>query len=134
MNVNWTDAANLLDILDHIWIGLVLIAVAAVPSWFAFRNHQSIQDNSRVINDVRDQIVNGHKTAMRSDIDSVREELAAIRTELSWLRTDVDGLRNEARAGYDVMRGDITEERAARRSGDTALQKEINLLTTPDGI
>lgn len=128
----WPAVDNWLDLLGNLWIGIVLVAVAAVPSWFALRNHRSIQENSRVISDVRDQVVNGHTTAMRSDIDSIREELAGVRRELGWLRTDVDGLRNEARGGFDAFRGDITEERIQRRAGDQKLRDEIDRRHPPE--
>lgn len=105
MNPNWSDAQNWLDIVDHIWIGFVLLAVAAVPSWFAARNHKSIQD-------VKNQVVNGHTTPLRADLDAMRNEVV--------------GIRDEMRGGFTALRGDLSEERLARRAGDAAIRDEMS--------
>ena len=76
MTGEWTDVQNWLDLIDHFWIGFVLIAVAAVPSWFAAKNGKGIQK-------IQDQVVNGHKSPMRSDLDLVIEKLDTLREELS---------------------------------------------------
>ena len=104
MTGEWTDAQNWLDILDHIWIGLVLIAVAGIPSYFAARNHKGIQA-------VKNQVVNGHTTPLRADLDAMRD--------------NVCGIRDEMRGGFTAMRDDLTEERQARRAGDDAIREEI---------
>lgn len=70
MNPTWTDAQNWLDILDHVWIGLVVVGAAAIPSWLAARNHRSIKD-------IKDQVVNGHAKEpdapkLRDDIDQMK--------------------------------------------------------------
>lgn len=104
MNGNWTDAETWLDIIDHMWIGFVLIAVAGVPSWFAARNHKSIKK-------VQDQVVNGHKTPMREDLDKlgeniisiskdIRQDMHFIKTELSDIRSEINIERKE-RLGLD---------------------------------
>ena len=91
---NWMDVVTI----------LVATAIVAVPSWLAARNH-------KVIKAVKDQVVNGHTTPMREDIDLLRGEIA--------------GLRDEVRGGFAALRGDIGEERATRRSEDAAIRDQI---------
>lgn len=91
---NWMDVVTI----------LVATAIVAVPSWLAARNH-------KVIKAVKDQVVNGHTTPMREDLDMLREEIA--------------GLRDEVRGGFAALRGDIGEERATRRSEDAAIRDQI---------
>ena len=89
-----------MDVLDHIWIGLVLISVAAVPSWFAYRNHTKIQGVSDQVKGVAAQVVNGHtgQPPMRADLDDIRAAVHEI-------RTDIRDLREELR----IERDDISE-------------------------
>lgn len=86
---------------------LMVALIAAVPSWAALRNHRSLQQ-------VKDQVINGHegKPALRADMDSIREEIA--------------GIRDEMRGGFAALRGDIGEERLARRAGDDAIRDELH--------
>lgn len=99
MNPNWENVEDLLDLASNLWIGLVVILAAVVPSWLAAKNHIGIKK-------VQDQVVNGHKTPMREDLDSVRETLQnmgehirqdmhLIKTELSDIRSDLSIERNE---------------------------------------
>jgi hypothetical protein len=46
---------------------LAATAMVAIPSWFAARNHKSIKK-------VTDQVVNGHTTPMRADLDDDDDE------------------------------------------------------------
>ena len=87
-----------------VFVLLTLAVIATVPSWAALRNHRSLQQ-------VKDQVVNGHKTAMRADMDAMRDELG--------------GMRDEMRGGFAAVRGDISEERLARRAGDDSIHDDI---------
>ena len=87
-----------------VFVLLALAVIGTVPSWAALRNHRSLQQ-------VKDQVVNGHKTAMRADMDAMRDELG--------------GMRDEMRGGFAALRGDISEERLARRAGDDSVHDEI---------
>jgi hypothetical protein len=71
-----------MDVFDHFWLGLVFIAVAGVPSWFAARNHKGISD-------IKNQVVNGHKSPMRSDLDLVIKGLDDLGTDVRGLRQDL---------------------------------------------
>ena len=48
---------------------------------------------------------------MRADMDAMRDELG--------------GMRDEMRGGFAAVRGDISEERLARRAGDDSIHDEI---------
>ena len=100
MNPTWTDAQNWLDIVDHIWIGLVVIFAAGVPSFLAARNHRSIVD-------IKTQVVNSHpETNLRDDVDRA---IAAVES----LSHDVRSLRADLMAEEDRRRiqiGDLRDE------------------------
>lgn len=82
MNGAWTDVQNWLDIIDHIWIGLVLVAVAGIPSWISAKNGKGIQK-------IQDQVVNGHKSPMRSDLDKVIESLEKMSHSLHVIKEEL---------------------------------------------
>lgn len=86
--MNWPDVDNWIDVLDHVWIGIVLIVVAAVPSVLSLRNHKSIKK-------VQDQVVNGHTTPMRDDIDEMRDNLRNMRTDMHFVKTELSDIRSE---------------------------------------
>lgn len=69
---------------------LAATAMVAIPSWFAARNHKSIKK-------VTDQVVNGHTTPMRADIDSMKNTLDEIHTDMRGVKTDISDIRNELR-------------------------------------
>ena len=60
---------------------LAATAMVAIPSWFAARNHKSIKK-------VTDQVVNGHATPMRADLDSMKNTLDDIHTDMRQERKD----------------------------------------------
>ena len=108
---NWMDVVTI----------LIATAIVAVPSWLAARNH-------RVIKAVKDQVVNGHQTPMRADLDVIKDDVAGLRdvvVDLDVIKDDVAGLRDELRGGFNSIRADIAEERSARRAGDSAIRDEI---------
>lgn len=96
MNPNWTDVQDWLDLLDHAWYGIVLIAVAAVPSWLSYRNHKSIKEVS--------DSVNNRPTALRDDLDRA---IAAIES----LAHDVQSMRRDLMAEEDHRRIQINDLR-----------------------
>jgi len=69
---------------------LAATAMVAIPSWFAARNHKSIKK-------VTDQVVNGHTTPMRADLDVMKNTLNEIHTDMRGVKTDIADIRNELR-------------------------------------
>ena len=99
MNPNWTDAQDWIDIVDHIIIGLVIVLAAGVPAWISAKTHKSLKTETKVI---RDQLVNGHSTALREDVDRA---IAAIET----LSHDVRGLRADLMTEEERRRRDVAD-------------------------
>lgn len=110
MNPNWTDAENWIDILDHIWIGLVVIVAAVVPSVFAARNHRGIRD-------IKDQVVNGHKDAppMRADLDRAIQAIDDLGTEVRGLRADLLAESAHRRAQIHDLQDEIEHRTGKHR-------------------
>jgi hypothetical protein len=97
VNPNWTDVDNLWDFIDHVWIGLVVIVAAAIPSVIAARNHGKIEKVSKQVTGVAAQVVNGHTTPMRQDMDGIRSVLDEMRGDLHGVKSDVSDIRSELR-------------------------------------
>lgn len=100
----WYDPDNLLDVLDHLLLALAGIAVVSIPSWFAARNH-------RGINDIKNQVVNGHTSPLRADLDralhaieALGRDVAAIRHDLQLEQTSRHSQINDLREDVDRMR------------------------------
>lgn len=111
----WFNPDNWLDLASQILLVVGGLAIAVVPSWLATRrNHDAIKAVDAKADAIVGQVVNGHagKPALRVDIDVIREELS--------------GIRDEMRGGFAALRGDISEERLARRAGDDASRDEID--------
>lgn len=106
MNGDWGEVDTLLDFLDHIWIGLVLITAAAIPSWLSARNH-------RTINAIKDQVVNGHEKPMREDLDRAITAIEALSHDLTGLRKDLFMEEDRRRQQINELRSDM--ERHLRR-------------------
>jgi hypothetical protein len=97
-----------LDIVGNVWIGFVLIAVAAVPSFYAHRNHKSITDIKQQASDIKAQVVNGHTSPMREDLDKA---LIAITALGNGLRKDFESLAHDVHN----LRKDLAMEEGRRR-------------------
>ena len=100
---NWLEVNDWLDLAANAWIGLVLIAVAAVPSWLTIRNHRSIKEVS--------DSVNNRPTALRTDVDEIRETLNAIREDFISLRADLLTERQSRQSQVDDLRSDVDRMR-----------------------
>ena len=101
----WFNPDGWVDLASQFLLIVGGLAIAIVPAWFSARTHRSIKTETAVI---RDQLVNGHKVPMRSDLDRV---IAAIDS----LATDVTGLRR-----------DLADEENRRRDHIAELRDEVN--------
>lgn len=104
----WTDVENLLDLIDHIWIGFVLIACAAVPAYFSARNHRGIKK-------IQDQVVNGHSDPLRKDLDLVIEKLSETSHKVDDIAKDITSLRLE-----------LSQEEGRREISDRELRDDFD--------
>lgn len=104
----WSDAANWLDILDHIWIGLVLIIIALIPV---------VYSNRKGIKKIQDQVVNGHKDSppLRADLDKVMATIAQIDSKVDSISHTVASIRS-----------DLVEEENRRRASIKELRDDLD--------
>ena len=105
MNPNCGDVENLLDLLNNVWIGVVVVVAAAVPSFLAHRN-------SKTLAQVKEQVQNGHtQTNLRDDLDRALAAIEALANDIHGLRKDL-ALEQASRANQvDDLRGDIDRMR-----------------------
>lgn len=108
--MQWTDAENWIDLIDHIWIGLVLVAVAGIPSYFSAKNGKGIKK-------LADNVSNGHENPMREDLDQVIlsmstaiDKIDALDYKVSQLSADLE-VEERRRSNSDVQLRDDFDRR-----------------------
>jgi len=89
-----------LDIVDHVWVGFVMLGVAAVPSFFAARNHKGIKE-------VQNQVKNAHTTNLRDDIDRAINAVEALGKDVRGIRTDLAAEEDRRRQQIRELRDDV---------------------------
>jgi hypothetical protein len=100
MTPQWLEVDNWLDLVGNAWIGLVLIAVAAVPSALAARNHKTLQA-------VKGSVINNHKVPMREDLDRLGEAIELIAEDVRGLRKDLMAEEQHRRLQISDLRDDL---------------------------
>lgn len=96
-----------MDVISNLWVGLVLIAVAAVPAFISAKNAERIKS-------IQNQVVNGHKDApnLREDLDKVISSLAENSVKVDLISNGLNGLRDELVYEEERRRSSIVELRA----------------------
>ena len=132
----WYNPDSWMDLVDHALIGMVLIAVAAVPSWFAAnRNHRAIKKVGQKAEAIEAQVVNGHAEqpqSLRDDMDEIKAALSRWEPVLGMvdeLRAGMESLSQQMRA----FRGDLMAEEDRRRIQVRDLRDELNHRTQRGG-
>jgi hypothetical protein len=98
----WLEVNDWMDLVANAYIGLVLVAIAAIPSWLTHRSHKTIRD-------IKDQVVNSHpSTNLRDDLDRA---IAAIEHMAEEIRADVRALKKDLMAEEDHRRLQINDLR-----------------------
>ena len=112
----WFNPDNWIDLVSQILLILGGIAIAVVPAWFSARTHKSIKTETRVI---RDQLVNGHTSPMRSDLDRCLQAIEALAHDVRNLRTDISDEQSLRREVIAELRDDFNRKLGTinRRSG-----------------
>lgn len=100
----WVDVDNWMDLVANAWIGAVVIAAAAVPSWLAARNHTTIKA-------IKNQVVNGHEQPMRADLDRAIQAIESLADDVSGLRKAINMEEDRRRVQIDDLRGDVDRMR-----------------------
>lgn len=95
------------------WLdGAILLALAlitAVPSWMAHRNHKLAQD-------IKAQVVNGHKDAppMRADLDRAIAAIDALANDVRLLRRDLMAEEEHRRVQINDLRAEVQHRTKGR--------------------
>lgn len=100
----WVNVDNWMDLVANAWIGVVVIAAAAVPSWLAARNHTTIKA-------IKNQVVNGHEQPLRADLDRAIDAIEAMAHNVDGITRDVGSLRKDLSSEEDRRRVQIDELR-----------------------
>jgi len=101
----WPEVDNILDLVGNLWIGLVLILAAAVPSWLAHRN------NRKTLGEIKGQVVNGHASPMREDLDKAIAAIHALAHDVSGLRKDLAMEEDRRRVQIQDLATDVDRMR-----------------------
>lgn len=104
----WFNPENWLDIVSQILLVVGGLAIAVVPSWFAARTHGALKTETKVI---RDQLVNGHTTYLRQDVDRALAAIETLTHEIVNLRRDLSLEQDSRRSQIDDLRGDVDRMR-----------------------
>lgn len=71
-----------------------------MPSWLSFRSH-------RTITDIKDQVVNGHKTPLRADLDKALAAIEALAHDVRGIRQDLANEEDRRRVQISELRDDL---------------------------
>lgn len=92
---NWLDVFTILSVT----------AMVAIPSWLsAVKAHKGIQE-------VKDQVVNGHKTPLRADLDRALAAIESLAHDINALRQDLHVERESRKSQVDDLRSDVDRMR-----------------------
>ena len=104
MNAVWSEVENTIDLLNNIWIGLVVIAAATAPTYFSHKN-------SKTLNEVKHQVQNAHSTNLRDDLDRAISAIEALAHDVTALRHDLHAERDSRKSQVDDLRSDVDRMR-----------------------
>ena len=108
MNPSWPDPDSWIDIVDHFLVALFMLMIAVVPTWITVRS-------SRGIKDIKNQVVNGHTSPLRSDLDKAIAAIELLGKELLQFKNaiseDIGHLRKQLSDEEDRRRTNVAEVR-----------------------
>lgn len=109
VTADFADIDGWIDIIDHIWVGFVLIAVAAVPSILSAKNNRGIKR-------IQDQVVNGHTASnLRDDLDKVMKTLSETSSKVDSISHGLTGMREE-----------LIQEETRRRTAISEMREDFD--------
>lgn len=115
--MNWADPKDWLDLVAYGWYGLVLIAIAAIPSWLAARNHGTIRRNGETLDAIKTQVVNGHESPMRADLDRVIASIDRLGQNITSLRAELADEHTTRREQIRELRQDVDARLSTLHTG-----------------
>lgn len=101
----WFNPDNWLDLVSQLLLIVGALGIAIVPSWFAARTHGALKTETKVI---REQLVNGHATFLRQDLDRALAAIEHLAHEIALLRKDLSVEQDSRRAQIEDLRGDVS--------------------------
>ena len=104
----WFNPDNWLDLVSQVLLIVGGISIAVIPSWFAARTHGALKTETKVI---RDQLVNGHATFLRQDVDRALAAIEHLTHEVGSLRKDLALEQDSRRGQIDDLRQDVDRMR-----------------------
>jgi hypothetical protein len=88
---------------------IVIVAlIAAVPSWLAHKNH-------KVVNDIKNQVVNGHDNPLRFDLDRAIAAIDALAEDVRRLRKDLMAEEDHRRVQIADLRDELDHRTGRHR-------------------
>jgi hypothetical protein len=115
-----------LDVVGLAVIGCSLVGTAAIPAFFANRNHRAIKRVDQKTDLIQKQVVNGH--AENPDSPNLRDDLDGIKSVVDDLRHAVDRLSRQVGSLFADQRGlrsDVMAQEEMRRLQISDLRDEI---------
>jgi hypothetical protein len=103
------DASNWLDLFDHFIVVAGAILLAAVPSFFAARNHKSIQEVKAQGDRTLQQVQNAHTTNLRDDVDRAINAVEQLGQDFRGMRQDLAAEENRRRTEVAELERRITQ-------------------------
>jgi hypothetical protein len=97
-----------MDLVDHLWIGVVFILIAGVPTWISARNHKKLGE-------IKDQVVNGHEQPMRFDLDRAIDAIETLSHDVRGLRKDLMAEQDWSRVQFGNIRDDLDNRTGKHR-------------------
>ena len=104
----WFNPDGWVDLMSQLLLVIGAISIAVVPSWFAARTHGVLKTETKVI---RDQLVNGHATFLRQDVDRALSAIEQLTHEIVNLRKDLAVEQDSRRGQIDDLRQDVDRMR-----------------------
>lgn len=104
----WFNPDGWVDLVSQVLLIAGGLAIAVVPSWFAARTHGALKSETKVI---RDQLVNGHTTFLRADVDKALAAIESLTHEIANLRKELFLETDSRRSQIDDLRGDVDRMR-----------------------
>ena len=111
---NLANPDDWMDVVDHIIIGLFMLLIAAIPTWLTVRSNKGIKD-------IKNQVVNGHSTALREDLDRAIKAIENVGNDLASFRRIIS-------EEVSHLRSELVDEEARRRNHIAEVRLEVSQL------
>lgn len=102
------NADGWIDVLDHVLVAVFMLLISVIPTWITVRNHRGIKD-------IKGQVVNGHSSPLREDLDRAISTIETLVKDVFTFREsmmrEVAGLRHELLSEEERRRANVSDIR-----------------------